>query len=169
MRPNLRNLLVMLFMFSIFLPVRADDRRAGKKIEFLPLNISIACRANTPDSDQTQYERAVGARPEVEAQECVDKRRVVDGICPKAADVEYNSSLHMWFVGIVLDEKDGPVVMKLLAENVGGLMLIGVDHKVLSISQLASPLHGNKVYINADSRESAHAMMMLLTKSTHDQ
>jgi preprotein translocase subunit SecD len=162
---DIRNFIIALFGLLIFLPVMAGDRKIEKKIEFLPLSISIACRSDTPDSDQAQYERAAGARPEVNAQECVDKRRLVDGIFPSAADVEYNSSLHMWFVGIVLKDKDALVVTKLLSENVGGLMLIGIDHKVLSISQLASPLRGNKIYINADSRESAREMMMLLTKS----
>lgn len=143
--------------------LKASDLPPAKSVNFLPLTISIACDANTNSQYQVQYMRAPGARQEVRTQECADQRRTIDDVIPHTADVEYSDSFHIWLVGITLNGHDALAVRKMVADNVGKLMLIGVGHKILSISQIGGPLHDNKIYINADSQHDAHNVMMLLT------
>lgn len=154
--------IAILFLLFGCLSLKAGDRPVVKNVIFLPITIAIACNADTLVAYQTQYLRAEGARPEVGREECADNRKVIDNILPKAADVEYSSTFHMWLVGITLNEKDALSIRELSTKNVGAFMLIGVKKKILSISQLASPLRGNKIYINAYSEESAHNIATLL-------
>lgn len=153
---------VLLVMLSTFQAARAADTLSTKGVSFLPLTISISCGDNTARENQVQYIRASGARPEVNQNECVDKRKTIDEVFPSAAKVEYSEHFHIWLVAIVLRDKDALAVRKLSADNVGALMVVSVNHKALSISQLGSALGSNKIYINADSEGDAHNLMMRL-------
>ncbi|WP_308142817.1 hypothetical protein [Burkholderia pseudomallei] len=148
----------------VFHVARATEAPSTKGVSFSPLTISIACGENTAPESHVEYLRASGARPEVNAKECLDKSRTIDNILPSAAKVEYSEVFHVWLVAIVLRDKDALAVKKLSADNVGSLMVVSVNHKALSISQLGSALSSNKIYINADSKSDAHNLMMRLTK-----
>ena len=164
MRATLGRLVVLSFMLLVLQSAMADDVHHAKGVSFLPLTISIACGGDTPVEHQTQYARATGARPEVTPMECVDKTKVIDNVFPSTAAVGYSEQFRIWLVAVTLNDKDALAARKLSAENVGGLMVISVDHKALSISQLGAPLRDNKIYINADSKNDAHNLMMRLTK-----
>lgn len=166
MRNKLGCFITLFLALLAFQMVRASDPPSTKKgVTFLPLTIAISCGDNTAQENQVQYARASGARPEVNKNECVDKGEILDEIFPSSAEVEYSETFHVWLVAVVLKDEDASAVRKLSADNVGALMVISVNHQALSISQLGSALGGNKIYINADSKNDAHNLMMHLVKS----
>jgi hypothetical protein len=124
---------------------------AGKQP--VPISVSIWCTHDTPSTYRGEYQRAAGARPEVQTTECVDTRESIPYVRPSAVDVEYATPISSWMVAIALNEKDASRVKALIARNLGKAMLVGVNKHVLSIALLAAPMDGDKIYIRVESQQ----------------
>lgn len=149
---KLRGLLIALATLPVVaLTCCAGNAAAGKQP--VPISVSISCTHDTPSSYQDEYQRAPGARPEVQPSECVDTRESVPYVKPSAVDVEYASPIRSWMVAIELTEKDASHVRSLIARNIGRDMLIAVNKRILSAALLAVPMDGDKIYIRVESQQ----------------
>ena len=169
---NRRNVLKRIkfyLFFAVFLSVQnvalSEPATVVKqKIKFLPITISLACTNETPLFDRVQSTRASGATPEVKQVECTDKRNSIKDVQPTLVGVAFNEKINSWFVIIDFSDKDAKDIQAWSVSRVGRRFLIISDGKAVSSANLNGPFVGERLYMSADSRISAHNVSMLFVE-----